>query len=501
MTSPTVARLSMSGVRKRFGATLALDGVDLEVHAGEVHALVGENGAGKSTLMKVLAGALSADAGALKLDGAVYAPRSPLEARRAGVAMIFQELSLAPHLSIAENLALGNEPRRGWLLDWSELRRRAREALAQVGRAELDVDRRVAALPLADRQLVEIARALALEARVLVLDEPTSSLGAADVARLFTLLRTLKQRGVAIVYISHVFEEVFEIAERFTVLRDGRSVASGATSDTTPAALVAAMVGREVSELYPRSEATPGDVVARVEHLGLARTLRDASLELRRGEVLGLAGLIGAGRTELVRALFGLEQVVRGELKVLALAGPRTPRERWAQGVGMLSEDRKREGLALSRPIAENLCLPRLAALGSFGFVAPSTLERASAGWIERLRIKCTGPHQAVEHLSGGNQQKVALARLLCADVDVLLLDEPTRGVDVGAKAEIYALIDELARGERKRAVLVVSSYLPELFGVCDRIAVMSRGVLGPARAADEIDEHDVMLAATGGAA
>jgi ribose transport system ATP-binding protein len=499
---PVTVRLAMRGIEKRYGATVALGGVELEARAGEVLALVGENGAGKSTLMKVLAGAIRADAGTLELDGEPFRPDGPAQARRAGVAMIHQELSLALHLTVAENVSLGNEPRRGLLLDAKELRRRAREALARVGHPELDPDRPVAQLGQGERQLVEIARAVALEARVLVLDEPTSSLGKEDVARLFELLRTLRKRGTAIVYISHALEEVLALADRAVVLRDGRSVATFERAELSAAKLVAAMVGREVNELYPRSEVTPGEVVARVEALAGTKLPLSATLELRRGEVLGLAGLVGAGRTELLRALFGLNAVKSGKLRVLALEGARAPHERWAQGVGFASEDRKGEGLALGRSIAENLALPHLGRIARGGWLPAARLDRSAREWIERLGVKCAGPAQAVGKLSGGNQQKVALARLLAADCDILLIDEPTRGVDVAAKAEIYRLLDELARGgERQRAVLVVSSYLPELFGICDRVAVMARGKLGAAKPVDELDEEQVMLEATGGQA
>jgi ribose transport system ATP-binding protein len=489
----------MAGIAKRYGATVALGGVSLEARAGEVLALVGENGAGKSTLMKVLAGAVEPDSGEMRLDGATYCPVDPAAARRAGVAMIYQELSLAPHLSVAENVLLGAEPRRGPFIDRRVLRERARAALAQVGRAELDVDTLVGTLGPADAQLVEIARAIALDAKVLVLDEPTSSLSRDDVARLFALVRRLRAAGVAVVYISHALEEVLELADRAVVLRDGASVACFERSNLEVNRLVAAMVGREVSELYPRSKSCAGAVVARATALRGAGRIGSASLELRRGEVLGIAGLIGAGRTELLRALFGLDRIASGELEVLALGGPRTPRERWRQGVGMASEDRKREGLALARPIAENLCLPRLDRVARGGWTTPKRIEGAAWEWIERLGVKCASAAQPVGQLSGGNQQKVALARLLYCDADVLLLDEPTRGVDVAAKAEIYRRIDELARGPRPRAVLVVSSYLPELFGICDRIAVMTRGELGPARRVEELDEEAVMLEAAGG--
>lgn len=489
----------MSGIEKRYGATVALAGVSLEARAGEVLALVGENGAGKSTLMKVLAGALAPDAGSMRLDGAEYRPHGPDAARRAGVAMIHQELALAPHLSVAENVLLGCEPRRGPFVARAELRRRAAEALAHVGRGDLELDLPVGRLGPADAQLVEIARAVALEARVLVLDEPTSSLGREDVARLFALVRKLRERGAAIVYISHALEEVIELADRAVVLRDGASVATLARDELSPERLVAAMVGREVSELYPRSAARPGEVVARVNGLRGLGKLRDASLELRRGEVLGIAGLVGAGRTELLRALFGLDRVASGALRVLALEGARTPSERWMQGVGFASEDRKREGLALGLSIADNLCLPRLDRHARSGWLRGGSTDGAARDWAARLGIRCAGPTQPVGRLSGGNQQKVALARLLHCDADILLLDEPTRGVDVAAKAELYRLIDELARGPRPRAVLMVSSYLPELFGTCDRIAVMARGVLGEARTVDTIDERDVMLEAAGG--
>jgi ribose transport system ATP-binding protein len=492
-------RLSMQGIAKRFGATVALDGVDLEARAGEVLALVGENGAGKSTLMKVLSGALAPDSGSMKLGEEPYAPRSPAEAHARGVAMIYQELSLAPHLTAAENIALGREPVRGLLLDSQALRERARAALERVGHADLPIDIPVARLSPAERQIVEIARALSLGSRVLVLDEPTSSLSSSDVARLLDLLRGLRAQGLAVVYISHVLEEVFAVADRYTVLRDGRSVASGPIAGVDARSLVAHMVGRDVGEIYPRSARSPGDVVARIENLAGVRLPRAASLEIRRGEVLGLAGLVGAGRTELLRALFGLDPVLRGEISVLALRGPASPRARWAQRVGMVSEDRQGEGLALSLSVADNLCLPSLRALSRAGLATPRAVERSAAPWIDRLRVRCRSPREQVALLSGGNQQKVALARLLAADCDILLLDEPTRGIDVAAKAEIYALIDELARAGR--AVLLVSSYLPELLGLCDRIAVMSRGRLGPARPAADLDAHGILLAATGGEA
>ncbi|MCB9885860.1 MAG: sugar ABC transporter ATP-binding protein [Planctomycetes bacterium] len=491
--------LSVSGLCKRFGPTLALAGVDLQVRAGEVHALVGENGAGKSTLLKVLAGVHTADDGEVLLDGLPFAPADPAAARDAGLAIIHQELALAPHLTVAENLFLGREPRRGPFVDRRRLRELATAALAQVGRGQLDPDTAVGALPPADRQLVEIARALSGDVRLLILDEPTSSLARADVEPLLQRLRELAARGVAVVYVSHVFEELFAVADRFTVLRDGATVTSGAIADTDHDRLVAAMVGRSVTDLYPRSRATPGAVVLELEDVAGVRLPRRATLQLRAGEVLGIAGLIGAGRTELLRAVFGLDPVVAGRVRVAAFEGAAPPAARWRQGVGMLSEDRKAEGLMLARSSAENVWLPVLAQKARGGFVAPRRLEQDAMPWLQRLAVRCAGGSQAVGELSGGNQQKVALARLLATGCEVLLLDEPTRGVDVGAKAEIYAAIDELAH-RHGTAVLVVSSYLPELLGIADRIAVVCRGEVLPARPVGECDEHALLAAMTTGA-
>jgi len=485
----------MAGVEKSFGATRALAGVDFAVDAGEVHALIGENGAGKSTLMKVLAGVHQPDAGKTAIDGADYRPANPLDARKQGVAMIYQELAVAPHLSVEDNVLLGLEPVRRGLLDRAALRTKAREALAQLGHPDLDPAARAGDLSIGMQQLVEIARALVVKAKIIILDEPTSSLTRADVERLFAVVRTLKQRGVSIVYISHFLEEVEEIADSFTVLRDGASVGSGRIGEVGIPRIVSWMVGRELTEMFPRSEREVGQVVLSVRDLRAAG-VEQASFELRRGEVLGLAGLIGAGRTELVRALFGLESVVRGEVHLQGAAGPASPAMRLSQGVGYLSEDRKDEGLAASLSVEDNVTLSRLGPFVKHGRLDRSAQRSAASAWIDKLGVKAAGPGVPVASLSGGNQQKVQLARLLHHDCDVLLLDEPTRGIDVASKALIYEWIDRLAR--EGKAVLFVSSYLPELLGVCDRIAVMSRGKLGGAKATAEWDERAIMLAASG---
>ena len=488
----------MTGVRKAFGATQALAGVDFTVQPGEVHALIGENGAGKSTLMKVLSGVHRPDAGRIELDGQPYAPETPLDARQRGVAMIYQELALAPQLSVAANILLGMEPaRRGWL-DHATARRMAADALDALGHPDIAPGAAVRSLGAGARQLVEIARALVLRARVVILDEPTSSLARGDVDRLFDVIRKLCGQGVSVVYISHFLEEVERIADSFTVLRDGKSAGSGKAAGATRREIIQLMVGRELNEMFPRVPREPGEPLLEIEGLAAAAGVSSATLTLRRGEILGVAGLIGAGRTEMMRAIFGLDPVVRGQVRIGVYASPATPGDRWAQRVGMVSEDRKSEGLAMNLSIADNLTLPRLKSL-----VTPAGQDRTSARWIERLAIRCASPRQRTLALSGGNQQKVALARLLHADVDVLLLDEPTRGIDVGSKAQIYELIDELARGDAAsgrppRAVLMISSYLPELLGVCDRVAVMHRGELGEARPVEELDEHTIMLEATG---
>ncbi len=495
-SSATVPRLEMRRVCRSFGATKALRGVDLSVQPGEVMALIGENGAGKSTLMKILSGAIQPDDGKMFLDGADYVPGNPLHARQSGVAMIYQELALAPHLSVMENILLGIEPTRGPLLRWTEMKRRATEALAEVGLADLAPEIEVRRLSIAQQQLVEIARAVALDCRVLVLDEPTSSLTSKDIEKLFALIRRLKAKNISIIYISHFLEEVQAISDRFTVLRDGETVGHGVTKETRNEQIIAMMVGRQMDDLYPRSTRTAGEVILEVNDLAGFTKPQSASLQLRRGEVLGISGLVGAGRTELMRVIFGLNRVKSGEVRVANFSGRATPQRRWAQRVGLVSEDRKSEGLALGLSIADNLTMSRLTGLGPIGLVLPSRQRAACQPWIEKIPIKCQGPAQRISGLSGGNQQKVAIARLLHADVDVLLLDEPTRGIDVGSKAQIYQLIDELAA--RGKAVLMISSYLPELLGTCDRIAVMSRGRLSEARAVAEWDEHSLLAAAIG---
>src|SRR3954454_10641294 len=490
----------MRGIRKAFGATVALDGVDLAVAPGEICALVGQNGAGKSTLMAILSGALAPDAGSMTIDDRPFAPRSPIDARRAGVAMIYQELSLAPHLSVMENILLGAEPTRFGLVDFARMRAVARDALAQLGHDDIDPDAPVSMLSVAAQQLVEIARALAIGCRVLVLDEPTSSLGLDDVKRLFALLHRLKAQGHAIVYISHFIEEVKTVADRFIVLRDGRNAGGGDTASATHDDIVALMVGQAVGNLFPRSRRVRGEAILEVSALEPG----SVSFSLHRGEIFGIAGVLGSGRTHLLRTLFGLEPVRSGRVRVGVYSGVALPHERWMHGMGLLSDDRKEEGLALALDIADNVTMTKISQFGPAGLLFPARQRSAAARWISELAIKCAGPAQKAAELSGGNQQKIAIARLLHHDVDILVLDEPTRGIDVGSKGQIYRLIDALVAdtpGQRPRAVLMVSSYLPELLGLCDRIAVMHRGRMADAVAAGSLTEHDLLMAVTGGTA
>jgi ribose transport system ATP-binding protein len=489
--------LEMDAVTKRFGATRALDGVSIRVEAGEVHALIGENGAGKSTLMKVLSGVHRPDSGTMSLEGRAYSPRNPRAARLAGVTMIYQELALAPHLSVEANVMLGQEQVRGGLIRRSEHRRLVRGVLELLEHPEIRPEAAVRNLSIGAQQLVEVARALVSDARVIVFDEPTSSLSEHDATRLFTVIERLAKKGLAIVYISHFLEELRQVARSYTVLRDGRSVGDGVLAKTRMETIIGQMVGRALTDLFPRVPHQPGEPILELAAVSHRTSSKPACLQLRRGEVLGIAGLIGAGRTELLRSLFGLDPIVSGEVRIGQFRGAHAPpRRRIEQGVGFLSEDRKAEGLALGRSIEDNMTYSALKRHTRRGWLRLGQRRAEVARWIRELRIRAGSPNQQISELSGGNQQKVALARLLHQEADVFLLDEPTRGIDVGSKSEIYRLIGELAA--QGKAVLVVSSYLPELFGICDRIAVMTRGALSEARPTGEWSEHRVMELATG---
>lgn len=492
--------LLMKNISKNFGATHALDDVDFELKRGEVHALIGENGAGKSTLVKILSGALKADKGGMLLGDTPYSPSNPLDGRRRGVSMIYQELNLAPHLTVEENIMLGKELHSWGFVRQKEMREKVKEALEFVNHPEISPDVPVGKLSIGARQVVEIARALMGRATVLIMDEPTSSLSQEDSALLFQIIGRLKEQGVSVIYISHFLEEVQEVADSFSVLRDGKKVGSGEIKNVSLVELIRLMVGQKVDEMFPRVEHEVGDELLTLEKLKGIHMQDEVSLSLHRSEITGLAGLIGAGRTELMRAIFGLDAVVEGSVKIAYLSmSPGSPSQMIRQGMGYLSEDRQGEGLAQSLSLADNLTLSHFNPYTRFGFLGLKKRRAAVHDWIRRMKIKARDPDQAVLSLSGGNQQKVALARLLHQEADILLLDEPTRGIDVASKSQIYEWIGQMA--SLGKAILFVSSYFPELLGICDRIAVFHRGQLVDIRPYSQWTAQGIMAAATTGKA
>jgi ribose transport system ATP-binding protein len=495
MIKPTAQPiLSMHGIEKRFGATQALKDISLTAHAGETLALIGENGAGKSTLMKILSGAHSPDAGTMMLDGQVFRPRGPHEARKVGIAMIYQELSLAPDLSVEENIMLGQERSHFGFIRKSQHRLRVRHVLSLLGHADLNPERKVGSLSIGTQQIVEIARGLASDAKVMVFDEPTSSLAAHDVQELFRLIRRLQTQGLAIVYISHFLEEIREIAHRYVVLRDGKSAGDGLLQDISNKQIVSLMVGRNVDELFPKVPHSMGETVLDVRELSGVRIPRSVSFKLRSGEVMGLFGLIGAGRTETLRHLMGLDGPSSGSVLIRGRQGRATPQARIRDGLGIVSEDRKGEGLSQSMSIVDNLTLSDLKPYSKLGLLNLAKRRKEADRWMKTLSIKARSPLQSVSQLSGGNQQKVAIARVLHQDATILLLDEPTRGIDVGTKAEIYQWVGELAA--KGKSILFVSSYLPELMAVCDTIGVMAKGRLREVRPTNDWTQAELLSVA-----
>lgn len=467
--------LEFSGITKRFPGVLALDGVSFSVERGTCHALIGENGAGKSTLGKILAGVYTADSGELKMAGRIIQPTNPLVARELGIAMVHQELAFCPNLSVAENLCLGDLPRRAGFVNHPALRARARAMLATIG-ADIDPDTIIGTLSSGREQLVQIAAAVGTGAKVIVMDEPSSSLSATETAELFRLVRELKARGITLIYVSHRIEELFAICDNITVLRDGHHIATESIASTTPQRVVTQMIGRELLLATPNHLTRPlGDECLRVTALSSPRKFSNINLSVRAGEIVGIAGIVGAGRSEVVEAIFGLDPAATGSLavkgKLLPLGSLATA---LAAGVGLVPEDRKRQGLVLGLNCRENTCLAALPALTTFGWVRRAAEQTLAERYTKRLRVKAPSLETITAGLSGGNQQKIALAKWLARSCDVLLIDEPTRGVDVGAKAEIYQLLDELAC--EGKALLVVSSELPELIGLCRRILVMREG-------------------------
>ena len=469
--------LEMRGITKRYPGVLALSGVDFTLQAGEVNCLVGENGAGKSTLIKVLSGAVMKDGGTISAGGEDAHLESPADAQRLGIGVIYQDFKLVPALSVAENILLGSEPVRGWtpIIDRSAMQEKASAALAQLGET-IDTGTPVGHLSVAQQQMVEIAKALSRNVRILAMDEPTAPLTERETESLFRVIRSLKERGVGIIYISHRLEEIFEVGDRVTVLRDGILVHTCGISEIDRRGLIRKMVGRELENEYPRAALVRGEEILRIENLSSDR-ISNVNLTLYRKEVLGLAGLVGAGRSELARLVFGADRKKGGRIFLDGREiAPESPYQAIREGIGLLTEDRNRYGLIMQMSIRENISLANLRAMLTGPFIDRRKEESAARQLVEDLRIKAPGTGVIVENLSGGNRQKVVLARWLNTKARVLIFDEPTAGIDVGVKFEIYTLINRLA--ERGIGVIVISSDLPELLGMCHRVAVMCEGRL-----------------------
>ncbi|RKS09049.1 monosaccharide ABC transporter ATP-binding protein (CUT2 family) [Nocardiopsis sp. Huas11] len=495
--SPVPPPLALVDVTKSFGSVRALRGLSLHLRAGEIHALVGENGAGKSTLVKTIAGVHRPDGGEVLVDGRPTEFTAPADAQRAGVAVIYQEPTLFPDLSVAENIFIGRQPRtRLGTIDRARMRRDTDEVFARLGVA-IEPDRPARGLSIADQQLVEIAKAITRHARVLVMDEPTAALSGVEAERLFTVARTLRDEGAALLFISHRFDEVFGLCDRITVVRDGAFVSCDPTADLDVDTVVRRMVGRDVASLYPKEDAEFGDTVLEVEGLTREGVFADVSFSVRSGEIVALAGLVGAGRSEVVRAVFGVDRYDAGTVRVGGKALPAgRPRAAMAAGMALVPEDRRQQGLVMESSIERNATATRRRLLSRFGLLRARSERESAQEWGGRLQLKCGAFTDPVSTLSGGNQQKVVLAKWLSTEPRVLFVDEPTRGIDVGTKAEVHRLLSSLA-GEGL-AIVMVSSELPEVLGMADRVLVMHEGRVTAELDRAQADEESVMYAATG---
>ncbi len=473
-TEPAV--LELQGIGKSFPGVRALKGVSFNVRAGEVHALLGENGAGKSTLIKIISGVHAPDTGIMRMDGQALRLAGPHEARRAGIATIYQELLLFPELTVAENIFMGHAPRRPWAaLDWTATRAEAQRLLDSLDIGDLDAAQIVGTLSVGNRQRVEILRALSQDARILIMDEPTAALTEHDVQRLFGIVHRLRDRGVGVIYISHRLDEIFVVADRVTVLRDGEHVATARVSDTSADELVHMMVGRRIESLFPKIEVPIGAPTLELRDVVRRPRTNGVSLTVRAGEIVGLAGLVGSGRSELAQIVFGITPAHSGEILVSGTpASVRSPAQARRLGIAYVPEDRATQGLVRPMSVRENLSMAVLADLAHAGFIDHAAEDRLAAESVRQFRIRTSGIEQEANKLSGGNQQKIVLGKWLATEPKILILDEPTRGIDVGAKAEIHRLMGELAG--KGLAILMISSELPEILGMSDRVLVMREG-------------------------
>jgi rhamnose transport system ATP-binding protein len=489
--------IALQDASKSYGAVRAVRGVSMALRPGEVRALVGENGAGKSSIVRLLAGVNPPDSGAVLVDGAPSHFHGPANARDAGVAVIYHEPTLFPDLSIAENVMMGRQPLAGVRrIDRGAVQRHVAELLERLGVA-LDPEQPVRGLSIADQQIVEIAKALSFDARVLIMDEPTAALSGTEVQRLFRVVETLRDRGAAVLFISHRLEEVFAICSTVTVLRDGQVTHDGDVHDLSTDDLVRKMVGRELTQMFPKLEAEIGEPVLKVSRLTREGVFTDISFEVRRGEIVALAGLVGAGRSEVARAIFGIDRRDAGTVEVGGVTIPNgAPTRAMRAGIGFVPEDRRQQGLVMDLSIERNVALTRMEAISRLGVIGRGAERRLASDWATRLQIKLHAFNDPVGFLSGGNQQKVVLAKWLATDPKILIIDEPTRGIDVGTKAEVHRLMSELAG--QGLAVLMISSELPEVLGMADRVLVMHEGRLVSELSRDEADEESVVRAATG---
>ena len=492
-SAPTI---ELVDIYKSFGSTRVLEGVSLPLFPGEVHSLVGENGAGKSTLVKIMAGLHLADKGAVRIGGQEVLFRSTAQAQQAGVSVIYQEPTLFRDLSIAENVFMHRQPKTtyGWI-DYAEMNRVVSEHLTQLG-VSLRPEDPVLGLSIADQQIVEIVKALTFEAKVLIMDEPTAALSLEEVKRLFQVVERLRAKGAAIMFVSHRLEEVFAISQRITVMRDGRVVGSGPVKEWTTEKVIQNMVGRSLEALYPKEKVEPGKVVLRVRNLRRAGVFREISFEVRKGEIVCLAGLVGAGRSEVARAIFGIDPLDSGEVLIGDTALTKhTPQMAMAAGIGFVPEDRQQQGLVMEMTVMRNVTLTVLRQVQRFGLVSKEKEREIAAQWTQRMRLK-GHIEEPASILSGGNQQKVVLAKWLATQPKLLIVDEPTRGVDVGAKSEVHRTLSQLA--QEGMAIIMISSELPEVIGMADRVLVMHEGKLTAELARSEATEETIMFAATG---
>ncbi|OGU59999.1 MAG: D-xylose ABC transporter ATP-binding protein [Ignavibacteria bacterium RBG_13_36_8] len=489
--------LKMEGIGKTFPGVTALDDVGFELRKGEVHVLLGENGAGKSTLVKILSGAIQKTSGRISLFGDDTIIKSPRHALALGISIIYQELNLIPYLSAAENIFLGREiTNKIGLIDKRAISKAAQNIMDDLC-VEIDVGLPVKNLGIAKQQMIEIAKALSFNAKILIMDEPTSALTETEIKQLFSTIRRLKEKGVSIIYISHRLEELFEIGDRVTVLRDGKKIGTRNIAETNKNELILLMVNREVKEQFPKQKAQIGDEILRVEGLTRKGTLKNINFSLHQGEILGISGLLGSGRTELARALFGADKIDSGKIFIKGVIQKiDSPRDAINIGIGFLTEDRKSQGLILVLSLKENISMPSLNRFSKFGIVNSKLEEEATKSFVDKLQIKTPGINQKVIYLSGGNQQKVVLAKWLCRNADILIFDEPTRGIDVGSKVEIYQLMNQLTAAGV--AVIMISSELPEILGMSDRILVMHQNEIATEFTVEEATQEKIMQYALG---